>query len=335
MEKNCEGINFTALDFETANSSRASICQVGLVRVENGKIASEMRQLIKPEGRFDARFVQIHGIDERAVKNAPRFCDFWEEMRPMLGPAVVAHNAAFDISCLRAETEHYGLAPEDFEYYCTLKLSRKFLPSLASHRLEEVAKYMGIADFKHHDALDDARACAMIFMKLAEKFDISQTSKNFLRCISPGGRKVPPSQSRQRDVQVSFQSLKRIPPETDFPLMPFPKNTFPKKLPKRSNSRKRTQIENCLDFDFSDIDFTKTFSVTGIFRSISRREVENLIMYMGGRVSPKVDSQTDYLIVGSVIPPSWEMGEYGTQIDAALELGTVSLIAESHFLSFF
>ena len=72
--------------------------------------------------------------------------------------------------------------------------------------------------------------------------------------------------------------------------------------------------------------------VTGIFSSISRKEAESLILYRGGEIQRTVDSQTDYIVVGGVKPPSWNRGEYGEKIDTALKIGRARFLSESHFL---
>ena len=75
-------MNFTAIDFETANCARASVCAVGLVRVENGKTVAEYNTLINPETYFDWRCVNVHGITPEDVESAPTFPKVWKEIKP-------------------------------------------------------------------------------------------------------------------------------------------------------------------------------------------------------------------------------------------------------------
>lgn len=119
-------MNFTAIDFETANCARASVCAVGLVRVENGKTVAEYNTLINPETYFDWRCVNVHGITPEDVESAPTFPKVWKEIKPFLSDNVVAHNAPFDMSCLRAALAEFR--PPDaseFDYICTLAISRR------------------------------------------------------------------------------------------------------------------------------------------------------------------------------------------------------------------
>ena len=119
-------MNFTAIAFETANCARASVCAVGLVRVENGKTVAEYNTLINPETYFDWRCVNVHGITPEDVESAPTFPKVWKEIKPFLSDNVVAHNAPFDMSCLRAALAEFR--PPDaseFDYICTLAISRR------------------------------------------------------------------------------------------------------------------------------------------------------------------------------------------------------------------
>ena len=153
-------MDFTALDFETAIGQRYSICQVGLVVVKNSEITREIAQLIKPPGNeYSPYNIQVHGITPEDTENSPTFADIWDKMRPYIeGQLVVAHNAAFDVSCLRKTLEYYGLPFPKFETDCTYKRTKL--------KLNIACETMGIEFNNHHDALADARACAQIYFQL-------------------------------------------------------------------------------------------------------------------------------------------------------------------------
>jgi DNA polymerase III subunit epsilon len=76
---------FTAIDFETAHGKRWSICQVGLVRVENGVITDELSILVQPPDNFYwNRFIDIHGITPEITRNAPTFDQIWHLVEPYI-----------------------------------------------------------------------------------------------------------------------------------------------------------------------------------------------------------------------------------------------------------
>ena len=154
------------LDFETANWNAGSICSVGLALVEDGNVMDTRDWRVRPHSSMNwvsPRFTEIHGITHYDLKDAPEFMEIWPLMSAfvMQGDCVVIHNAPFDLRQLRAALTLYALPSIQFPYLCSLKTSRKALPTLTSHKLDVVAQHLGFT-FKHHDALEDAIACARI-----------------------------------------------------------------------------------------------------------------------------------------------------------------------------
>ncbi|WDF32289.1 exonuclease domain-containing protein [Arthrobacter agilis] len=168
------GIAFTAIDFETANGFRGSPCAVGLTKVRDGRIVEEASWLMRPpEGHdhFDARNVAIHGITAGMVVDAPRFGELFPEIGGFIGSDVlVAHNAAFDLGVIRSALEVSALAGPAWDYTCTVVLSRRSY-SLPSYSLPFVAQAAGVPLVNHHDAVEDARACAGILIDIARRYD--------------------------------------------------------------------------------------------------------------------------------------------------------------------
>ncbi len=151
-------INFTAIDFETANAKFSSICQIGLVRVEGGEIVHELEQLVQPPGNtYHWGNSRVHGINRRMTEAAPAFDQVWHLIEPYIrGQHVVAHNAPFDCSCLDQTLDFYRLPRPEYKRHCTVKIYKRNLAFLCEQ--------FDIA-LDHHNALSDARACAFLFMK--------------------------------------------------------------------------------------------------------------------------------------------------------------------------
>jgi DNA polymerase-3 subunit epsilon len=149
---------FTAIDFETAQPKRWSICQVGLVRVEAGVVTKELSILVRPPEDLYSHFnTAVHGLTCEDTFFAPSFDRVWPELRHyIVGQTVVAHNMGFDGSCLTQALDYYGLAQPSFEKACTYKLFKKKLNLLC----EEYS-----IELNHHDALSDARACAALYLR--------------------------------------------------------------------------------------------------------------------------------------------------------------------------
>jgi len=162
-------MNYVALDFETANPSRSSICAVGIAVVENGLVVARESWLVRPPGlNFHPFFTRIHGIRAEDVISAPNFSELWhtELNTYLVGRTVLAHNASFDINVLRYTLNEYLIPHPQLAYQCSLIIARKTWPGLGSYKLNTLAKRFGIS-FKHHDASEDAFACAKIVLAAA------------------------------------------------------------------------------------------------------------------------------------------------------------------------
>jgi len=150
---------FTAIDFETAQGYRWSICQVGIVRVVEGIITEEVNILVQPpDNYYWYNFTEIHGISATDTVNAPTFDKVWPIIAPHIeNQLVVAHNGfGFDFPVLAKTMEYYGMSNPEYRKQCTYKIYKSGLANLC--RVHNIK-------LNHHDALSDARACATLFLK--------------------------------------------------------------------------------------------------------------------------------------------------------------------------
>lgn len=165
-------LDFTAIDFETANSSNASACAVGMARVRDGQVVATAEWLIRPPAGHDVFYdfnIGIHGIRPEDVANAPGWSAQLDRLTAFAGSDVlVAHNAGFDMAVLRRACEATGDVCPPYRYLCSLQVARRTY-ELPSYRLPLVATAAGFADFAHHDALADALACAHIVIDAARR----------------------------------------------------------------------------------------------------------------------------------------------------------------------
>ncbi len=166
-------MRFVAIDFETANSFVGSICAVGLAVIDGDAIEESRFWLVKPHKScryFDPFNISIHGIRESDVADAMEFdAVYLKEILPRItGNVVIAHNAAFDMSAMRHALDLYRIEYPDIRYLCTYKASVRTWEDLANHKLDTVSRFLKF-DFKHHDALEDALACANILQEVFRK----------------------------------------------------------------------------------------------------------------------------------------------------------------------
>ena len=168
-------MDFIALDFETANSCRESICSVGMAIVENGKVVKTVDRLVKPApDYYNDINISVHGITPDMTEKEPTFCELWEDLKPYFDHRImVAHNASFDFSVLRNTLDYYNIEYPTLSYYCSMLLSRRAFPDLINHRLPTVCRYMEYDNLIHHNAQSDAEACAYIMLGIFKQYRVN------------------------------------------------------------------------------------------------------------------------------------------------------------------
>ncbi len=157
--------NFAAIDFETANRERSSVCSVGIVVVRDGNVTDRIYELIHPlPDRYDYWNTRVHGLTAADTAAADPFPTVWQRIAPRIeGLTLVAHNSPFDEGCLKAVFAAYALPYPGYRFRCTCRAARRvFGNRLPNHQLPTVAAHCGFDLTRHHDALADAEACAWI-----------------------------------------------------------------------------------------------------------------------------------------------------------------------------
>ena len=77
--------NFAAIDFETANNERTSVCSVGVVIVKDGEIVDKFYSLIHPEPDYYLYWnTRVHGLTREDTANAPVFSEVWKQVEPKI-----------------------------------------------------------------------------------------------------------------------------------------------------------------------------------------------------------------------------------------------------------
>ncbi|MBR5192372.1 MAG: 3'-5' exoribonuclease [Clostridia bacterium] len=158
---------FVVFDLETTGTEpmKCGITEIGAVKVVNGEVKEQFTTLVKPDYPISEKIVELTGITEEMVKDAPKITSVLPDFIKFIeGSNLVAHNSNFDMSFITrfAKAEDYEINNEVID---TLALARKCLPNLRNHDLHTLADYYDIK-FQHHRALADAYATAEIFKKL-------------------------------------------------------------------------------------------------------------------------------------------------------------------------
>jgi DNA polymerase-3 subunit epsilon len=118
-------MDFVALDVETVNADLSSICQIGVVDFQNGKVARCWQTLVNPEDYFDPFNVEIHGIDEDQVQSAPLFPDIYLQLKEMLEERVVVSHMPFDRLAIARVSEKHELEIVQCKWLDSARVARR------------------------------------------------------------------------------------------------------------------------------------------------------------------------------------------------------------------
>lgn len=272
-------MNFISIDFETANPNYNSACQIGIVEISNGKIKETFKSYIKPSNMdFSPYNIKIHKITPDLVENAPTFNELWPKISKYFNSEknIIAHNAKFDMAVLKACLNEYEIKIPIFNYMCSMEIA-KVLNVECNYNLKDLSTYFNY-EFNHHDALDDAKACAHIIISLLDSCDIC--SKDLMKKIrdefalhSSYDIKIPEvSTNRKNWNDISTKTWNRV---------------------------KISEIEAEPGmYDENHILCNKSIVFTGDLKSITREQAMQSVKNIGGIPRTSVSRNTDYLVVG-------------------------------------
>jgi DNA polymerase III subunit epsilon len=183
-------MNYLVLDLETANPDCASICQIGIVTVENGEIVDKASHLIDPQARFDRWNIKVHGIEPRHVAGCPAFCDLLPDLARTLEGRIVVTHGSFDRIAITKACQRYELPVFGASWLDNQTVVRRTWPQFArkGYSLDNLARHFGI-EFQHHDALEDAVATAHIFRRALD--ESGRSASDWASAIASGSHRPP------------------------------------------------------------------------------------------------------------------------------------------------
>jgi len=165
--------SFIALDVETANPDRSSVCQIGIIEFQNGQIANEYDWLVNPEVEFDPFHTHIHGIAPDHVKGKPTWPDIYQQVVNIISDQIVVCHTPFDRTSMNRLCDRYNLAHLPCNWLDTAEVARRTWAEFSGsgYALARVAYHLSIS-YQAHNAKEDARAAGEVLLRAIEQTKI-------------------------------------------------------------------------------------------------------------------------------------------------------------------
>jgi DNA polymerase III subunit epsilon len=178
-----EEASFTVVDLETTGgrAGPGAIIEIGAWKMAGRRLLESYQTLVRPHRAIPHFITGLTSISNEMVRAAPRIEEVLPAFRAFLGDSVmVAHNAAFDFSFLDFEFRRiFGIGLNN-PVLCTLRMARRFMPSLKRKRLDALAEHFGLSTEGRHRGLGDARMAAeilSIFIEMAAKMGLTRLDR--------------------------------------------------------------------------------------------------------------------------------------------------------------
>jgi DNA polymerase-3 subunit epsilon len=170
-------MHFLSIDVETANPYMGSICQIGIARFIDGKIVEEWSTLVDPESYFDEFNSSIHGISQDMVVGKPKLPEVADKIRLLLESGLAVSHTHFDRTAMAQAFDGYGLKPISTTWLDSARVARRTWDdvSRSGFGLSNLCSKIGY-DFKHHDALEDAKAAGKVLLAAIRESQIDLDS---------------------------------------------------------------------------------------------------------------------------------------------------------------
>ena len=158
---------FVAFDIETTglNAQSDRMTEIGAILFSGNEILDTFNIFVDPQRHIPADITQLTGIRDSDVQGAPLEKEAMQQFMAFVGDRpIIAHNAHFDVGFMTAAAHRNGLRFQPV-FLDTLALSQALCPELKRFKLDIVSKHLGLPDFNHHRASDDAMVVARMMGK--------------------------------------------------------------------------------------------------------------------------------------------------------------------------
>ena len=161
---------FAIIDIETTGlkATTEKITEIAIYIYDGNQVIDRFVSLVNPERDIPYQITKITGITNQLVANAPKFYEIAKKIIEITENKIfVAHNAQFDYSFVKEEFKRLGYNYQR-KTLCTVRLTRKLIPNLASYSLGNICQSLGISIMNRHRAAGDTEATVKLFEQLLE-----------------------------------------------------------------------------------------------------------------------------------------------------------------------
>jgi DNA polymerase III subunit epsilon len=291
-------LSFVAIDFETANFDRASVCAIGTTTVLDGVVRNTATSFVTPPTGLDFTNTYLHGIGPQHVNGAPTWPEALQRLSAAANGLPLVAYSPFDKGVFNAANALTGVSVPDMRFLDALALVRHHC-DLPSNKLPAVVRHFALPDFNHHEAGADSHACALITLRIAE--ERAAASVDELWGSVATGRSTVRSSQRQRYQRKA--DLPQPSPTAD-PAHPL---------------------------------WGEVVCFSGDLDSYTRPEAQQLVASFGATVSGNVTKKTTLVVMGGFDPTTLRPGAvFSSKIQRAKDLAAsgqpVEIVTEQTFL---
>lgn len=266
--------DYIAIDFETANKNRVSVCAIGIVFIKGYSIVHKIHHLIKPPDSeiFSQRHINIHGITEEDVNDALNFEDLWniDFVKYLNDNLVVFHNASMDLSNLKNLFSYYEIEYYNIQWIDTMYLAEK---TGNPKKLVDLAAKFNINIESHHDPLSDAKVCGEIFNEL---IDIYPDYKKLIKNLTPKSNDVKVVKTMDKQKKIEVKNENKIDNENLYFIQQY--------------ALKKDELE-AMEIEQNAFIFTGNIEM-------EREDAEKIILDKKGFIKHGISSKVDYVVFG-------------------------------------
>jgi DNA polymerase III epsilon subunit family exonuclease len=172
---------YVVLDFETYPvQGKSFIMEIGCVEVVNGEIGETYHTLVRPVTEVSEFVLNLTGISEDELSNAPPFCDIMDEFYNFINDAIiVAHNSNLDCMSYEVFCRHLGIDVVSFVWLDSQDIIKLFDPTAQTLQLQNLLDFYGFRLPVSHRAKEDAVGLANLLIYYSNQCALKLTAVEF------------------------------------------------------------------------------------------------------------------------------------------------------------